>query len=423
MARKMKFTTRMIEALKPGPERYEIWEQGRAGFGLRVTPGGTKSWFYLYRFKGRLRRMTLGRFPEIGLAAAHQLHAEAEGKKERGIDPGKERVASNRREREAPTVKELVEDYLNNISKRSLDEDRRIFNLDVLPAIGRKKVRDIRRRDVLQILDGIIERGSPIQANRTLAAMRRMFNWAIGRDIVLMNPCAAIEPPGREKARDRVLGVDEIKRLWTGLEQARVIKSVALGLKFQLVTVQRIGEVATAEWQDMDLEERIWTIPESKAKNGISHRVPLSGLAVEILDQARALQKRDEAEQGHNPGEGDEANWVFPSRVAGRAVTVAAFSQAVRKNRDVMGVKDVTPHDLRRTGASHIASMGIPRLHISKILNHVESGVTAVYDRYGYDAEKRCALDAWAARLMEIVQGEKPDKVVLFHGRRTGSET
>jgi integrase len=125
----------------------------------------------------------------------------------------------------------------------------------------------------------------------------------------------------------------------------------------------------------------MWTIPASKAKNGFAHRVPLSTLALDLLAQVRA-------------GAGD-SRWLFPSRRGDKPITPLAINHGLRSNRTAIGIRDVTPHDLRRTAASGMTSIGLSRLVVSKILNHAEIGVTAVYDRHSYDVEKREALNAW----------------------------
>lgn len=393
----MKFTQRMIEALKPKDKRYEVWETGRNGFGIRVSTKGKKSWLYMYWFENKKRRMTLGAYPMMGLSEAHSAHAAAEDRRDNGFDPGKEKVDGNKDARLAPTVSDLIDEYLSSTNKRSVNEDRRIFEKDIKPKLGMKKAKDVKRRDVIVLLDEIVKRGAPIGANRTLAATRRLYNWAIGRDIVDFNPCIAIEAPGVEKSRDRVLSEDEIIIFWDGLSNAQMLKSVALILKFQLVTLQRKGEVVTLEWSEID--GNMWTIPASKAKNNMAHRVPLSDMALKILKEAKSIKS--------------EENWVFPSRIHGKGLTSSSINRSLLRNREIIGIANITPHDLRRTGASSMASMGIPRLHISKILNHVESGITAVYDRHSYDAEKRHALDVWAKKLNGIVLDEiVPENVV-----------
>jgi integrase len=201
-----------------------------------------------------------------------------------------------------------------------------------------------------------------------------------------------VKAPAKERRRDRVLSADEIAALWQALDnpQLAVSRAIRLALKFQVVTAQRKGEVIAAEWSEFDLDGRMWTIPAAKAKNAMPHRVPLSPQALAILDeiQVGSIGTR----------------WLFPSpKNAGKPITGPAVDHAVRNNREALGMGDATPHDLRRTAASHMTSIGIGRLVVSKILNHAEPGVTAVYDRHSYDREKRDALAAWGARLEEII--------------------
>ncbi len=204
----MKFTDRKIHALKPKPDRYEVWEEGRKGFGLRLSPKGNKSWIYLYRIDGRARRMTFGSYPAMGLATAHRAHGEAEARLEAGIDPGAERVSERKAERTAETVKELADEYIEKWAKprkKSHAEDRRILDKDVIPVIGHKKAKDVTRRDIIALLDRVVDRGASVQANRVLAVVRRMFNFSVERSILDTTPVVKIRPPGKETQRDRVL--------------------------------------------------------------------------------------------------------------------------------------------------------------------------------------------------------------------------
>ena len=401
------FTDKGIAALRPTAERYEKWEG--SGFGIRVSPRGTKAWIWVYHFGGRPRRMTLGSYPLMGLADARLKLAEARKLLERGIDPGDREVQLRKAERAAETVGELVEAYLEKWArprKRSAAEDERILRKDVISAWGYKKAKDITRRDVIALLDGIVERGSPIAANRTLAVCRRMFGWALSRDIVPANPCAAVKAPGKETRRDRVLTADEIAALWRALDKPAlpISKPIRLALKLQLVTAQRKGEVIDAEWSEFDLDGGMWTIPGERAKNGLPHRVPLSRMAMVLLKDVRAMHAA-----------ASTSKWLFASPRRDGAVTGPAVDHAMRDNRQALGTGDATPHDLRRTAASYMTSIGISRLVVSKILNHAESGVTAVYDRHSYDTEKRAALDAWGARLEQIIDAsDRHANIVLM---------
>jgi integrase len=406
-----RFTDKFIAALRPMAERFEKWEGG--GFGIRVSPRGSKAWIWVYHFDGRPRRMTLGAYPAMGLADARIKVGEARKLLQRGLDPGDREVQQRKADRVADTLAELAEAYLEKWArprKRSAAEDERILKKDVVPAWGQRKAKDITRRDVIALLDKIVDRGSPIAANRTLAVVRRMFGWALSRDIVSMNPCVGVRPPGQETRRDRVLSADEIAGLWRAFDNPdlAISKLIRLALKLQLATGQRKGEVVGAEWGEFDLDQTIWTIPAARAKNKLAHRVPLSALALRVLDDIKAANV--DKKKGVAP---DGPRWLFPSPRTGRPVTGTAIDHAMRANRDALGTGDATPHDLRRTAASHMTSIGISRLVVSKILNHAEPGITAVYDRHSYDREKRAALDAWGARLGQIVSCTRPATIVL----------
>ncbi|MFI0415138.1 MAG: tyrosine-type recombinase/integrase [Candidatus Thiodiazotropha sp.] len=409
----MKFTDRKIKNLKPKQERYEIWEGN--GLGVRVTPKGVKSWVFMYRYQGKARRMTLGRYPKMTVAEAHSEHGKALVSLEKGIDPSEVEVEKRRQDRRAPTVKLLVDEYIEKWAKprkRSWEKDQSTLDRDVVTEWGRRKAKEITRRDVVILLDKIVERGAPIQANRTLAVIRKMFNFAVSRDIVPSNPCLQVKAPAPEKQRDRVLSTEEIKILWDALDrvgqksegegkEVSMSKGTALALQFQLLTGQRKGEVATAEWDEIDLDGKLWTIPAEKSKNKLPHRVPLSPQAVSLLELVKKESK--------------ESIWLFPSpRGKGkRHILETAIDHAARLNQEAIGIDHWVPHDLRRTSASMMTSIGISRLVVSRILNHVESGITAVYDRHSYDNEKRKALEAWSRKLGSILSAETDHENVI----------
>ena len=225
-----------------------------------------------------------------------------------------------------------------------------------------------------------------------------MFNFAIERDIVTANPCAQIKAPAKENRRDRCLSQDEIKTFWNGLQNASMSEATRLSLKFQLVTAQRKGEVIAAESAEIDFIEKIWTIPAERAKNGNAHRVPLSELAFELLEEIKIL--------------GNASRWLFPSTLKNSPMGSQSIDHAVRRSKHAFpGMEDFCPHDLRRTAATHMASMKITSEVLSRILNHSKRGVTEQhYIRHGYDDEKRYALDAWSQRLKELDQRDSSRK-------------
>ena len=408
MARK-KLTDRAVKLLRPRSERFEVWDTSASGFGVRVSPTGRKSFIYLYRFEGRARRMTLGVYPRMSLATARTRQAEArELLDEKGRDPGAELVKTKRANREAPTVNDLAAEYMEKWAKprkRSWKKDEWLLNSNVLPFIGRKKVADVTRRDIILILDTVMDRGAPIAANRTLAVIRKMFRFGLTRDLVPHNPCEAVPAPAKEHQRDRVLNAAEIKQLWKTLENKDLVMTSVIRqcLRFMLVTAQRRCEVVTARWQDIELQSAWWTIPAEIAKNNLPHRVPLSPLACRLLK----IAKKDSHE---------DAVYVFPNPTGAASIRGETASKVVRRNEAAFGMEHWTPHDLRRTAASQIASMGTTRLTIGKILNHAEPGVIRVYDRHSYDQEKRKALNAWGRKLESIISGKKAKVIELKTG-------
>ncbi len=414
----MRMTDVGIRKLKPKAERYEEWEDGRTGLGVRITPKGRKTFVFMYWRDGKARRMTLGVYGKgpgkISLSDANVKRAEARRALDEGRDPGADTVEANRAEREAETVADLVEMYLEKWArprKRSAAEDERLLRKEVSPNLGRRRAKDIVRRDIIELLDAIVDRGAPIGANRTLAIIRRMFSWAVERDILGASPCVSIKAPARENRRDRALSDSEIHTFWHGLAKARMAETIRLGLKLQLVTAQRRGEVVAAEWTEFDRDAGLWTIPAEKAKNGVLHIVPLAPQALDLLDAIEAISLEPESDAL-------PSRFLFPSPIGDKPINAVAVSNALLKNRGRIGIENVTPHDLRRTAATAMAALGVDRTVLAKVLNHVDSSVTARYDTHSYIPEKRAALERWGRRLQEIVSGrDAPSTVVeLRHG-------
>jgi integrase len=198
-------------------------------------------------------------------------------------------------------------------------------------------------------------------------------------------PAAWWSDPGRqEHPRDRVLSEDEIRALWNALDAEP--GKLAGALKLLLLTAQRKGEVLRMRWQDVDASW--WTIPAEFAKNRLAHRVPLSPQAIAVLNTLRTNTSEP---------------WVFPGRNHGVSKPLSNIERTLRRARARSKVGNCTPHDFRRTAASLMTGMGVSRLTVKKLLNHVDSEITAVYDRHSYDPEKRLALEAWGRRVEEIV--------------------
>ncbi|MEO5375337.1 MAG: site-specific integrase [Alphaproteobacteria bacterium] len=415
-----------IRALKPDDARYIAWVEGCPKFGVRVTPNGAKSWVYGYRAAGKLRWLTIGPCPDLSLKDAREAWSEAVAKVARGEDP----AAAKAQAREAatvaaevaagaPTVGDLIEEYITRYArpkKRTADEDERILRRELAGMLDRR-ADGVTRYEIVKVLDGIVDRGAPIMANRTLAAVRKMFNFARGRGAVSSNPAEGVDAPSAERSRDRVLTEEEIARLWPAIAAAPdTAPALRLALLFALATGQRKGEVLGATWAEMDLDAAVWTLTADRTKNRLPHRVPLTPIALEILTRARDLGP---AEGAHHTTRGASAaalvdgaaggaGMVFPSPRNGGPLDEGAIYHALQRIMTRSGMLPCTVHDLRRTVATWLAAHRVPESIIGRILNHLSghSITRRHYDLYGYDDEKRAALGQWGEFLLRIEWGD-----------------
>ncbi|MEA3413861.1 MAG: tyrosine-type recombinase/integrase [Pseudomonadota bacterium] len=400
----MKLTKTRIDGFiyqGPPPRRDVRWDEAVTGFGIRIYPSGKKSFVLSYRLHGRKRLFTIAQFGALTLEEARKRAQRCLAgitDDEKPVDP----LDVREKARTGETVNDLATEYLEKhakAKKKSWREDRRILEKDVLPKLGARKAKDIKRRDIIVLIDGIAER-APITANRTLEIVRKMFNFGLEKDLLEASPCVMIKAPATENSRDRVLSDDEIRTFCEKISETDITRPLQIALLLELATAQRRGEITGAKWEEFDLRRAWWTLPAERSKNGLAHRVPLSGMALALLRELEALT--------------GEHDYLFPNPSKDRPVTDKAPTRAVGRNRDVFGIPHFTPHDLRRTAASHMASAGIQRLVIGKVLNHAERGVTATYDRHAYDKEKRQALNIWARKLERIIQPSS-EKVVAIH--------
>lgn len=387
----MKLTKRSVQAAAaPLKGQKIITDDEFRGFALRIMPTGSRSFLLRYWVDGRERRKTIGPWPEWSVAAAREEAAKMRRLLDVGVDPQQE--DDNRRD--SMTFTALVEEYtkVETSKQKRGGEYARILEREAVPVWGAWKVQDIRRRDVI----GLIERkaeDAPVAANRLYELLRRMFNFAIRRDVLEANPCAQVRKPGAERSKDRVLSRNEIKVFWTTLDGKAFRERTAAALRMILLTAARPGEVCAMKWSDVDMENGVWTISAEGSKNGLAHRVPLNSLAIETLKGIKGRRRQ----------------YVFWTHGELGRRTPNALALAIRKARqrktDPLKIDAFTPHDLRRTAASMMASIGVERFTVARVLNHAETGITRVYDRYGYDQEKRTALDRWDAELRRILVG------------------
>lgn len=413
-------TVKSIEAMKASTGRKEIPDGLLSGLYLVMQPSGARSWAVRYRSAGVPKKLTLGKYPAIDLLGARELAKTALRAVAEGRDPMREKqvtrqLVSGGADSVEAICKVFIERYAKKETRESTwRETERLFNREIIPAWGRRRIGDITKRDVIDLLDKITDRGSPIQANRTLAAVRKMFNWCLSKDKIVATPCAGLEAPSKERSRDRVLEDHELAALWKAADAEGF--SFGLIVQMLLLTGQRRDEVAAMTWAEVDLEAKTWTIPPERAKNDELHDVPLSDMAVRLLQGVPRLSNRSGLVFSLN---GDTPFNGF-SRAKRR------LDDAIEKIFEADGAAEEqsmpwTLHDLRRTVATRMAELGQP-VHVTEaVLNHRSGtikGVAAVYQRYKYSKEKRAALDAWASLLQSIVEGRAPNNVVSLNSAR-----
>jgi integrase len=378
----VKMSASWVQAVQAPPKgQLDYRDTHPAGLILRVSATGVKSWCILYRYRGRQQRYTFGQYPVMGLAEARQYAVHARHTLMLGQDPR----ATVQQAAAMPLVADVATWYLDRWAKphkKSWRDDARLLAREVVPVWGSWPLDAVTRAHVVMLLERIVQRGSPVQANRVLALVRKLFNWAISAEILAHNPCLRLPLPTKERPRELVLAPQQILTFWQVSGQA----PPRMGAYFRLLllTAQRSGEVRGMRWSE--LAEDWWTIPGTATKNGQAHRVPLGALAVQTL---AAL-----------PPPPAGVPWVLwsPRRPGHHLIgTRKAFLRMLAGS----GLP-CTPHDLRRTAASHMASLGITRLVIAKLLNHADGSVTAVYERHSYDREKREAITLWHAYLARL---------------------
>src|SRR5215831_2485239 len=247
-----RLTVRSVEALKPRPVRQEIPDSFLPGLYLIAQPTGAKSWAVRYRHNGATRKFTLGAYPAIDLKAARELGSKALRAVAEGRDPGREKFLA--RTANADSVEHVVEKFLERHVRRSnrprtVQGTERLLRQHVLPHWRGRLMHEITRRDVLDILDRVVDGGAPIAANRVHAAVRKFFNWCVARDILTASPCAGVKPPTAERARDRVLSDDELRLVWTAAD--KLGGSFGPLVKLLALTGQRRDEVARMRWKEV----------------------------------------------------------------------------------------------------------------------------------------------------------------------------
>jgi integrase len=395
MARKL--TSVFLEKVRPHPtKRLEIPDAGKPGLFLVVQPSGKKSWAVRYRrlSDGKPRKLTLDGF--VSLATAHKLAQQALDAVAEGKDPAAEKQASR-----VPASSDIFADVaaeflrrhiIPNASDRYRYETQRILHKDVLPLWGHRDIASIRKRDVIELLDAIVDRGGGVSANRVLATVRKLFNWAISRGIIETSPAQGIKAPIAENPRDRILTDDEILSFWKATGEIGYPWGPLARLL--LLTGQRRTEVAAMTWSELHLDVAEWHIPGTRTKNREAHVVPLASATLAVISSLPRIKS--------------EKGYLFTASGRKHITSYSDMKDAIDNHMHDKHMPNCPPwvlHDLRRTAASGMARLGINLPIIEKVLNHTSgsfAGIVGVYQRHSFADEKRSALEAWANFVLSL---------------------
>ena len=441
-----RLTTNAITGLKPRRTRYDVTDPGSAGVQLRVMPGGAKCWYFRFYWRNKRQRLGLGQWPSVGLAEARARAQKAREVLDEGIDPRKAGIVKRTSARtESPlqhapvpvsqavstqlamgTAARAIPNVVRRPTDLSDDSDnlpkdahsvlflahefyhrhvvkerkrrrpayvKRVLNADVLPPWSDRDARTITSREVIELLDKIVDRGSPVMANRTANILSQMFMYGIHRAIVADSPVKLLyRPGGTEAPSERALSETELKAFLLNCKTVCRTRRSGHILMTLLLTMQRRQELALAKKKEFDLENRTWSIPDEHAKKGRGHVLPLSDGAV---NEIRSLM-----------GISGASAYLLPRRNDLEPINPMLITRSVERlaqRFQAAGIEPFTPHDLRRTGRTGLASLGIEDEVAERVLNHQKKGMKRVYDRFAYFPQKRDAIEKWAKYLSDLL--------------------
>jgi integrase len=384
---------------EPGAERTIYWDETEPGFGLMVTAGGHRSYVVQYRNSdGNSRRLTLK--GGLSVADARREARAVRGAVAKGSDP----LAAKRKETAAAanTLRSVAEEYFAREGGRlrTIDERRATFERLIFPKLGARQIGEIRRSEVVRLLDRIEDGSGAVMADHALAYLRRVMSWHAGRSDDFRSPIvrgmARTSP--KERARQRTLTDDELRAVWRAAESSGSV--FARLVQFLLLTATRRNEAARLTREELSGDE--WIIPGSRYKGRQDMLVPLTPEALKVLGKVPTITQR------HSKG------YVFTTD---GLTPISGFSKFKRGFDERCGVSGWTLHDLRRTARSLMSRAGVSPDHAERALGHVIGGVRGVYDVHGYEREKRAALEMLAAQIARVLDPQ-PNVIPLREASR-----
>ncbi|VVD87075.1 integrase [Pandoraea communis] len=379
-------TDTRIKALTPRASRYAVSDGG--GLVLEVMTSGAKFWRYRYSLHGKQQPLvTIGEYPATSLIAARdraRRYSEIVGN---GVSPvadaKKDRGATKRLDAVRAFGTYWLEQEIAHKSEEYQRTTRRALEKDVYPAVGNKSLTEVTPGDVLAICDRIKNRGAPKMALHTRNVIKRMYEYAIARQLVTINPAHAVVARfvATQESRDRVLTPDEIGMVLRAVYDSDIRRPLKLAIHLLVLTMVRKSELIEARWDEFDLDAGIWRIPASRMKKDREHWVFLSPHAVAMLRELQA-------------GRTSEI-FVFPTvRGADKPIAKSTLNQAIRALN--IEIQHFVLHDFRRTASTHLHEMGQPSDAIEKALAHSIKGIKGVYNRAEYASERRRILELWS---------------------------
>jgi integrase len=380
----VRLTDIAIRNLKAGMTRREIPDSGQRGLYLILQPTGGKVFAVRYRFAGKPRKLTLT--AGISLAAARREAADALYEVERGNDPGtiKQRAREAQRAAAADTLEAVCGEFFkrDGAKLRSARDWQRDLERLVFPSLGQRPIADIRRKEIVRLLDRIEDTNGAAQADTVLAIVRRVMNWHAARDDDFRSPIVKgmRRRKPSEHTRARVLTDDEIRAVWRATDN--MPGPFGYYLQFLLLTAARRNEAAHARWQEINGVD--WTLPAARNKTKQDLLRPLSAAAQKVLTDVPRIVGSD---------------FVFTAD--GRRL--GGWTRRKQEIDEACGVVRWTLHDLRRTARSLMSRAGVPSDHAERTLGHTIRGVEGVYDRHSYRSEMLVAYEKLSTLISQIV--------------------
>jgi integrase len=378
---KRHLTNASVESIKPPKSgSVEYFDLGYPGLALRVGHGGAKSFEIFYRTKGKLRRESLGRWPEVSLATARDHWRKTRESIARGEAPQREtKTVPNEMLFESVIEEWLKRDQSNNKAS-SLYQVTRLVEYDLLPAWRGRAIDAVTKKDIIALLDSIVDRGAVVKSRRVYSALHRFFKWAVSREIIMAHPMNGLERPGSEQSRERVLSDAELAQVCKSAGKVRVFGDV---VRLLVLTGARLSEISKLRWDEIKDDHIL--LGNGRTKAGVQHCIPLSAPAKALLDSTPRIGEYVFSLSGTKP--------------------LTSWSRAKTNIDKATGVSDWRLHDLRRTLSTRMNELGITEPHIIEaILGHTIGGVAGVYNRAKYEAAKRAALEAWGGYVMALVR-------------------